>query len=878
MKGEAVFNKKYHHSSFIFIMVLNTNGWDYIYTTTIKKLNALINSEANKPNLTKLVSPTIKGQSTVTDAEKKQVSISIDITDLKVSEFLILNTSNYPILDVSMKLAGNSSSKSFSNLGLKISINIDWLNKGITNTPTVKDIILDTKPLSSPPSGLVGDELVAFINVFSKYINENSGLTDPTTFDSPTNHEYDKYHTFFAGLNKFIAHEVWMKPTTQRFSVKRDVHQVESDTSCIFSFSCMINGNQNNDIGYVDINAIPAGATSALVMERSVFGEMIVSPIFNGLLKSENTSTPIQFEKDSAFSFKTKDDCTLKYADFRASWDRTGMLPSWLPFRNRVNGTLDSKKGVITINEDNVGVTLKDIHYRFNIENHPKITQAYTVKFSYDYEDEKKQEAGKQLIAKVSLDKSVGTYWESNFLGEFSEALTKLIFSKLWAKSGGKWLDSADKSLIKKLGLKPKLPELKDLMSAANNLYLDRKMEVKGKVTELDTAMAKLTDIWAAIRAIQENDDLKTQATNYLIKHLKAVRGYLKYLSNKTTKEGEEGNYLTATLETLITNLLLLVVPDANGERQPIIAYSSARVALKHLSKMTELSAYKENLLGIQEKLNNLNDLIKNIEEEQKKQTPDLTHQITKKATHYTIVNDSEMFKFPDSLLNYLEKENVDMKQKFPFAGEENLWLHNMKILSFSKRKGQNVKVEIEYSYNSVVVINTIRQTQELTFSKVGDVRTVSVAMKDNVENPIPEAEKPKLEKRLIQVMAVVLRFKIAEGMEEKEGRTFNRLDTYKGVIESFPVKQGIKLGVSKLEEFFKSEDILEEDSGLKSIAEIRADKDKEEKDRKAITSDGLKLAFFDMSFPKDSDIIENIELNGAFRISYKAPETPKAN
>lgn len=150
-------------------MALNTNGWDYTYNVNIEKLNALISNEKN--SFSTLIVNTIEIADSTSPA-----TILLTISSLNMTDFKVLNTSLYPILDVSMKLSGKLGIYSFADIELKISININWLNKGkINNSITSSDIVVNSTLLTTNLFG--GDNLNDFINIFQNYLNGSIAIS-----------------------------------------------------------------------------------------------------------------------------------------------------------------------------------------------------------------------------------------------------------------------------------------------------------------------------------------------------------------------------------------------------------------------------------------------------------------------------------------------------------------------------------------------------------------------------------------------------------------------------------------------------------------------------------------------------------------------------
>lgn len=357
-------------------MALNTNGWDYTYNVNIEKLNALISNEKN--SFSTLIVNTIEIADSTSPA-----TILLTISSLNMTDFKVLNTSLYPILDVSMKLSGKLGIYSFADIELKISININWLNKGkINNSITSSDIVVNSTLLTTNLFG--GDNLNDFINIFQNYLNGSiaislsgsgnySSISNPTII-TPTNRDYyGNIYTFFANLNKFSLEvgSEWMKPTTLRFSVKSDVHKDLSDTSCFFSFCCMIGTNTNNDTAFVNINAIPDGSSSALVIERSAFAEYIVLPKLLGALTIQR-------------NFDWKDNITLFSKDILISSNsaKINFDLAALKLEESEKLIIEKNKETATfskVERDNAIAELDAARYRTSMEAIPLLEKAVTI-------------------------------------------------------------------------------------------------------------------------------------------------------------------------------------------------------------------------------------------------------------------------------------------------------------------------------------------------------------------------------------------------------------------------------------------------------------------------------------------------------------------
>lgn len=280
-------------------MSYSTNGWDYIYTTNIKELNRLIASKKNELEFKNLFVENISGTYTDSSSVNHAFSIIANVnivgsTTPTVEAFEVLNSSHYPKLHVALTVSGRFSfsgnNHDFKTLVITLEIDVDWLNSDVTPFPTPKDEVslINVTNSTTSTQPLQTTEIEIIKKVLQKYYKENTTFDtgDSVTISNPqqSSRKFNIYKNLFAILNPFRSdkNHSWMVPKIERYCVKRNVHQVLSDETCLFSFSCMIakDGSTviNNDIGYVDLNAIPNEASSALVIERSVFGEHMVVP------------------------------------------------------------------------------------------------------------------------------------------------------------------------------------------------------------------------------------------------------------------------------------------------------------------------------------------------------------------------------------------------------------------------------------------------------------------------------------------------------------------------------------------------------------------------------------------------------------------------
>lgn len=390
-------------------MSLNTNGWDYIYTATITKLNGLMvtSGPAHLQTLIDTVISDGSNQFTNFTLTKCEVIASEKMDDDLTSTPKLLE-STYPDLYLKYTCAGNYGTTSFTDLVCVVRVNINWLNKTqyyLTNPSELVpryDIDAGSGTVIYSDISLVlikSVTLAGFINpvheLLKNYINEK--VSPSKIITNPLNLRYDKYYKFFIGLNPFGkdgSSTVWMKtPKIQMLSVKYDVNQKITNETCYFSFSCMIrkfkpNTNplevdsnetdkvRNNDIGYVDLNAIPKDASSALVIERSVFGEHMVMPkllkIFE--LKENNgekeetkpfnidyfdkkVTNSFRLYQDSTAANKIKENQTLSLV----GQDYKGTFGVFKKGNEEITGSLNEIN--LKIEENLIRVTLPAVNY-----------------------------------------------------------------------------------------------------------------------------------------------------------------------------------------------------------------------------------------------------------------------------------------------------------------------------------------------------------------------------------------------------------------------------------------------------------------------------------------------------------------------------------
>jgi hypothetical protein len=253
-------------------MSLSTGSWDFIYT-----------SYSGSVSKSFQVDTLFKGLNIQYD----QNSLIIDTSTVT---FSIHSDESKIVLDVickgrSRKLSSEEHVDLPSELKLKFTMLIDWVNK--KNTHPINTSELEVEVSSNPvPTTLTDDDIIHFFNL-------SHSTTNTISVVPPKN----PFYAFFLKLNFF---QEWMNASIVRIGRKSNPYYTEPNKQHYISFCYMISKKDktgielafNNDPAYVDLNAIPQGATSALVIERSVFGEHMVKAAFGKVENNQEIEIP----------------------------------------------------------------------------------------------------------------------------------------------------------------------------------------------------------------------------------------------------------------------------------------------------------------------------------------------------------------------------------------------------------------------------------------------------------------------------------------------------------------------------------------------------------------------------------------------------------
>lgn len=283
-------------------MGLSTNGWDYILNYKLSKLQTFIDQKT--PELSKLVEDMriLPATGPITDG----------FTDIQNLGFEILPSSSFPFMYAiitigSCKYYQTSSTYNLNNIKISLKINLNWLNRCepqlsvAVPTPSTTDIQI----ISVIQSGFAPTFITTiFINRLKSYLTTEPNPISAQTVPATVPRNYNKYYKLLSATNEISVTPVILRKTTQRFSFK-----IDAEGNCLFAICCMIDDNSNQDVGYVDVNAIPQNNTAALVIDRSVFAEKMVKELIKKLgsyvekINSEDVTLEINLKNDNSTTY-----------------------------------------------------------------------------------------------------------------------------------------------------------------------------------------------------------------------------------------------------------------------------------------------------------------------------------------------------------------------------------------------------------------------------------------------------------------------------------------------------------------------------------------------------------------------------------------------
>jgi len=233
-----------------------------------------------------------------------------------------------------------------------------------------------------------------FLNKASDYLNSSDpiSVTDLLNSISATNIHH-RYYFALSYMNIAAKDAIekpelkWMFPTTTRYAVQDDVSGTNDIKNSVLSICCMINGNPNKNAATADLNAIPDGASSALVIERSAFGEYMVMP--NLLSVFDNKDLKVEhFDKKVSNSFRfpepnsTLNTLNLEKNDYQGVYSPISLITD--------NGETSFKGNLnelsIRVEENLVRVSMPKVNYHINSDRGWFLTTDQDIKAYQEYE------------------------------------------------------------------------------------------------------------------------------------------------------------------------------------------------------------------------------------------------------------------------------------------------------------------------------------------------------------------------------------------------------------------------------------------------------------------------------------------------------------
>lgn len=572
-------------------MALDTQGWDYIYSIKLDKVNELLKAKAIEDN--GFIASSIKLGTT-------------ELKDIKVTDFVIESTTS-PVLKVNLTLTCTLGTKPLADVSIKIDIDMDWLN---TNDDPTKweDIKLREAPTTITPLGPL--EAPKFNEIIRRYISKHDPVS-ANNISAPSPFTYKRYYEFFSILNKFPEKNGWMKTNKQSFSIKK------VDNNCVFSVSCMIDG-ENKGGGYVDMNAIPEGATSALVINKKTFGEQILIPSFDNN-KLYPKGQKITGSKTGDI-YTNDGDISLLSKDYRNYEDIT------------VSGTVKAKNMAIKIQDSEIELFFTEVEYKYKPEYIIKIDQRYDFILGWDTANKKVKPYGTAKLFSISSSE-IGPEWWVNWVNLLAP-LAKNIFLNSWLEG----LRSKDDDVVYNFMNVPSKGNTDDGGVSAKDFAKTKTK--KGQVVPLDLgnpnyhADNSFENSFSKLNPEQKDEELKK--TPRYIKETKLKKKGINQTKQVPTNEAEselqEITYIKCfykktkelSLRGVDVKLIISWSNKDKGKNKLIEKYVSYKNYLAVILDVMETHCFKKNSLPV-EPLDRARVLI-----------PDYNREIKAKGVKYT--------------------------------------------------------------------------------------------------------------------------------------------------------------------------------------------------------------------------------------------------
>jgi hypothetical protein len=379
-------------------MTLNTNSWDFIYTAYLESADKALRKDVLFKDVT------IKY---VDKFELKIVSTTVNFVSIDETKITLKVTCNGTYKTYN---SGTWSIESnFTGMELKfLNLLLDYFNKVDVEYVT-SDFECD---VTGMPSGIEANDLVHYFHSFTS--STTNIITNPLVGGPLTKMPF---HSYFSEL-AFFNGQTWMKPSLLRIGLQINKYDTQTPKRTYIAFCYMLSRKENNvekaynnNPSYVDFNAIPIGATSALVIERSIFGEYMVKAAFGKKDKDIDTKDPNDATKTikaktfngSLFEGLEADGDLVKAGTYAFSNNKKIQLKS-TDYNNEkdtpVSGTVEAERMLLSIEESNIKLAMGDVEYTYNSKNNPTINQEYVFDLKWDFKDPTNTKVTtKQLVA-----------------------------------------------------------------------------------------------------------------------------------------------------------------------------------------------------------------------------------------------------------------------------------------------------------------------------------------------------------------------------------------------------------------------------------------------------------------------------------------------
>ncbi len=209
-----------------------------------------------------------------------------------------------------------------------LELNLNWVrsvSKAHLVIPKEKSVkVIDIKANTTP--ALSDDDKILFKHYIESSINKSRVPPSPSDIiEQPIDNGYE-YHDTFASLDVFEEIAVkdkklaWMFPTTYAFAVADEAEIPADPKNSVLSICCMVKGRKNMGSGMTDINAIPDGSDTAILISQEIVTDDLIYPsIINAFDKDKGSVSKDDFEKDGLYTIVNKNELKLSSIGYKNS-------------------------------------------------------------------------------------------------------------------------------------------------------------------------------------------------------------------------------------------------------------------------------------------------------------------------------------------------------------------------------------------------------------------------------------------------------------------------------------------------------------------------------------------------------------------------------